>query len=754
MSTHSRIHQDIQTQIRRDIGPFADPGSEVIDESDELYWEKDGVAYTATLKETPGDYLPLITINGADMAYRDFLASAYMADLPRLADFIPKSLDRPDDYVDTRASHSQDDSFDNVDLLVTRLSTEQLPYGSTRIILVQGDAGAGKTMALKKMTIDRATVYRGGCVPSLFFYIDVQGRSLSRLDDAMARDLQDLRSRFSYNAVPPLVRNGLLVPVIDGFDELLGSGGYDEAFSSLAAFVAQLDGRGAVVASARSAFFDYNSFRLNAQRFAHDGQLSYQIDEVTLQPWKDKDADSLIARKATDDPDVATRFRDLRDRMPERELHLLRKPFYVAQVAKLLMTGEGIESDETILHALVDRFMRREHDKLRDRDGAPLLSLDGHRMFLVRLSEEMWWLETRYLDIDTVTTWAELVLEELDVSEENARQIKRRVAANPFLTTRDSTRGELRFEHEVYYAFFLAERLTHFIDDRNPELRRFLNRSILDDTVLEHTIARYSSDVSASSQAASAVCAVLRRGLTDGVARQNGGRLVARLIKACGGLESGRTLRSLYFDQEDFGKVTMQGPVFVGCDFVGVDFTRTQMHSPRFDECTFHVPRVALEHTRFSDASSGLAGIVRGIVVAGNGMDQAETVYYAPQDIARILVTLGMESGGRSLDGPTLTVQQVDRKRVLERFLLQMERRFYVAKETLERLSVAREPEWPEVRRLLEHHQLLREEHRQMSGRPKPLVRLAVPPHVIRQGEDATNAAHGDVARFWQDLLG
>ena len=752
MPTPSRIHQDIRVQIRRDIRPFADPGSEVLDESDELYWEKDGKAHTARLKESPGDYLPLITINGIDMAYRDFLASAYMADLPRLAEFIPKSLDRPDDYVDTRASQSDHESFDNADLLVARLSTEQLPYGSTRIILVQGDAGAGKTMALKKMTIDRANDYRDGTLPSLFFYIDVQGRSLSRLDDAMARDLQDLRSRFSYNAVPPLVRNGLLIPVIDGFDELLGSGGYDEAFSSLAAFIAQLDGRGSVVASARSAFFDYNSFRLNAQRFAHDGQLSYQIDEVTLQPWNDEDADSFIARKATD-PAVVTRFHALRDGMPERERHLLRKPFYVAQVAKLLMRGERIASDETILHALVDRFIRREHDKLRDRDGAPLLSLEGHRMLLVRLSEEMWWLETRYLDIDTVRTWAELVLEELDVPEDKARQIRTRVATNPFLTTRDSKRGELRFEHEVFYSFFLAERLTYFIDNRIPELRRFLNRSILDDTVLEQTIARYSSDVRASSGAASGVCSVLRRGLTDGVARQNGGRLVARLIKACGGLESGRTLQRLYFDREDFGTATLHAPVFVGCDFVGVDFTRTQMHSPRFDECTFQVPRVALEHTRFSDASSGLAGIVRGIVVTGNGIDEPETTYYAPRDIASILVRLGMESSGGAAVVPTLTSQQRERKRVLERFLVQMERRFYVARETLDRLSVARESEWPEVRQLLEHHQLLGEEHRQMSGRPKPLIRLTVPPSVIRQGEDATNTTHDGVSRFWEDLL-
>ena len=754
MPAPSKIHQDIRAQIRRDIAPFADPGSEVIDESDELYWEKDGDAHTARLKEAPGAYLPLITIKGVDMAYRDFLASAYMADLPRLAEFIPKSLGRPRDYVDTRASQSDRESLDHADLLVARLATEQLPYGSTRIVLVQGDAGAGKTMALKKMTIDRATDYREGGVPSLFFYIDAQGRSLSRLDDAMARDLQDLRSRFSYNAVPPLVRNGLLVPVIDGFDELLGSGGYDEAFSSLAAFIAQLDGRGSVVASARSAFFDYNSFRLNAQRFAHDGQLSYQVDEVTLQPWNDEDADRFVAGKATDDPGLVTRFHSLRDRMPERERHLLRKPFYVAQVAKLLMSGERIASDEAILHALVDRFIRREHAKLRDRDGAPLLSLEGHRMLLVRLSEEMWWLETRYLDIDTVRTWAELVLEELDVPEDNARQIRTRVSTNPFLTTRDSTRGELRFEHEVFYSFFLAEGLTHFIDDRIAELRRFLNRSILDDTVLEQTIARYSSDVHASSRAASAVCSVLRRGLTDGVARQNGGRLVARLIKACGGLESGRTLQRLYFDQEDFGTATLHAPVFVGCDFVGVDLTRTQMHSPRFDDCTFQVPRVALEHTRFSDASSGLAGIVNGIVVTGDGVDEPETTYYAPQDIASILVKLGMESSGGVPAAPTWTSQQRDRKRVLERFLAQMERRFYVAKETLDRLSVVRESEWPEVRRLLEHHRLLREEHRQMSGRPKPLIRLTVPPNVIRQGEDANNTAHDGVSRFWEDLLG
>ncbi len=752
MPASSRIHEDIRTRIRRDIRPFADPGSEVLGESDEIYWEKDGEAHTATLKETPGDYLPSITMNGVDMTYRHFLASSHMADLHRLAEFMPKSLDHPEDYVDTRASLSDGNSSENADLLVTRLSTEELPYGSTRIILVRGEAGAGKTMALRKMTIERATEYRDGKCSSLFFYIDVQGRSLSRLDDAMARDLQDLRSRFSYSAVPPLVRNGLLVPVIDGFDELLGSGGYDEAFSSLAAFIAQLDGRGAVVASARSAFLDYNSFGLNAHRFNHDGLLGYHVDEVTIQPWGDEDADKFMACKAAD-PAVATRFRGLRDRMPERERDLLRKPFYVAQIGRLLMDGEEIASDETILRALVDRFIRREHGKLRNKDGAPLLSMEGHREFLVRLSEEMWWLETRYLDIDTVRTWAELVLEDLAVPRDDAKQIRTRVATYGFLTTRDSRTGEVRFEHEVFYSFFLAERLRQLVDDRSRDLRRFLNRSILDDTVVEQTAAGYSPDVSASSRAASAICSVLQAGMTNGVARQNGGRLVARLIRACGGLEAGRTLRHLYFDHEDFGAATLRNPVFVGCDFVGVDLTRVQMHSPRFDDCTLQEPKVARGHTRFFDASPSLAGMVTGIALAGNGVEEPEKTY-SPRDIATILGELGMEHGAEPAVGPTLTSEQKGRKRVLERFLVQMERRFHVAREAMERLSVAKEPEWPEVLRLLKRHELLREEHRQMSGRPKPLIRLTVPPKLIREGEDTSDRRHAGVAAFWRDLLG
>src|SRR5204862_5336653 len=96
-----------------------------------------------------------------------------------------------------------------------------------------------------------------------------------------------LRSRFSYAAVAPLTRHGLIVPIIDGFDELLGAGGYDEAFSSLAAFLSTLDGQGSAVASARSAFFDYRNFYENARKFSGDGRLNYTVETIDILPWND-----------------------------------------------------------------------------------------------------------------------------------------------------------------------------------------------------------------------------------------------------------------------------------------------------------------------------------------------------------------------------------------------------------------------------------------------------------------------------------
>ena len=747
---------DLSGEIKRDIIPFTDPGSDVVLEDGWLLWRKDGVDQQAELKQAAA--LPTVSFNaGPPIPYEAFLASHHLADLRGLAEFILKTIPS-EPYVETRARPTASDpslslspTGESADGLITRLAGDGT-YGSTRVILVQGPAGSGKTMALKHMTLARARAYCDGAAGSLFFYIDAQGRALSRLDDAMARDLQDLRSRFSYDAVPTLVRRGLLVPVIDGFDELLGSGGYDEAFSSLAAFISRLEGSGAVVASARSTFFDYKAFRENAARFASDGKLDYEIESVEIEPWDDVDANELVSKTA---PQCTTEFRTLRNELSESERTLLQKPFYVSQVASLLAAGDTISSQDALLDQLVTAFLTREQKKLLDKEGAPLLDVDGHRQLLIMLADEMWWLETRRLDLETVRAAVELVLDELGAPPDSARRVIKRMPYYGLLRKSDTGVGDLQFEHETFHGYFLAEAFKQWIGGDRVDLRSFLSRSVLDEEVVDKVINLHQADVEACTDVAVRMCEVLRRGLGDSVARQNAGRFVARVVHVCGGLRDGTQLKNLYFDQEDFGQATLTKPRFQNCDFDRTDFSRLKMVQPEFQECRMQMPTVSRDGTRLEDADPALTTMLSGIRIVRNGdpgNESAETVY-APDRINAVLIRLGMRGERHGTTEPGYTQRQQERIRLLDRFLLRMQRRFYVAEEDFGRLGLAGEREWHTLYRLLKEYGITEELHRPMSGRNRPLVRLSYPVDLIRSGENTDDRSRPDIHHFWRELL-
>ena len=96
---------------------------------------------------------------------------------------------------------------------------------------------------------------------------------------------------------------------------------------------------------------------------------------------------------------------------------------------------------------------------------------------------------------------------------------------------------------------------------------------------------------------------------------------------------------------------------------------------------------------------------------------------------------------------------QFRRIRLLERFLLKMERRYYVSEEDLERFPFVRERNWDVVYKLLREHGVVKEEIKQMSGRPKPLMRLYYPAEVIREAENTRDVRRPKLTMFWNELL-
>ena len=387
------------------------------------------------------------------------------------------------------------------------------------------------------------------------------------------------------------------------------------------------------------------------------------------------------------------------------------------------------------------------------------MSPRDHLEFLMRLAEEMWWLETRYLDVDTVQILAELLTEDRSLSPETARHLVERVAAYGFLTTEDTLRNTLRFEHEVFYGYFLARKLKQCLEEEPRDLRRFLNRSVLDDSLADQTVGLYRGDATKATQAAESLCQRLRKGATDGVARGNGGGLVARLMKSCGGFGRGVHLHNLDFHGDSFGDIALHEPEFTDCQFSQVDLTGARMYSPKFLGCVFQMPRVSMEVTRFEEAEATLSGCFHGILVDGDedasDSDQRPQTFYAPQHIEAVLRKLGMRSEADPLVVPVspYSIEQRRRIRLLEAFLHKMDRRFQVSEEDLARFHFIRDADWEAVFSMLVDHGVVKKVSRRMSGPPKVLIRLAYPPDVIRKGEDTNDRRRPSLTAFWEDLL-
>jgi len=260
-------------QIESDLVPFIDPGTtlalNVSGSVIEAVWSQRRKELFArflvsNISEISVEFL------GKEYSYRSFFASEHMADLLGIA----KStmlIHASRRYVETRAEAEAPDGTTRVDsatkLVADLVAAREIEEDRTNFIMVTGEAGAGKTSVLKELVTRQAADYSKGQANFVYLYVDAQGRALARFNEALATELNDLRVSLPIHAVPPMVRLGLIVPVVDGFDELIGAGGYEDSFTSISSFVESLEGKGAIVASARSTYYE-QEFLARANRNA------------------------------------------------------------------------------------------------------------------------------------------------------------------------------------------------------------------------------------------------------------------------------------------------------------------------------------------------------------------------------------------------------------------------------------------------------------------------------------------------------
>ena len=756
-----------KSRIERDLASFGDPGATVnVTGSRRRFraeWTMRGIGREAMFSTSP-DRGVSVDVGGRHLAYSAFFAGTDMADLPFVARMILQASN-PRLYVPTKATRTAGGDTPPgpaIDLLTALLDQES--DDATRVLMVTGAAGAGKTRVLQELVRRQAEDYIHGRTRRLLLYVNAQGRALARLNEALATELQDLKVGLTYHSVAVLAKLGILIPVIDGFDELLGVSGYDDAFSSLAGFLEQLEGEGQLLTSARSVYYE-EEFLARAGSMSTAGNQAWSHDAVRVLEWSDEDREDYLDQWAEDEGLSEAESTALRKRVHEvfddRNAALASKPLFFTRIVELLRRNPDFSGGDDLLEALVHEYLSRERtEKLLDSQSGFLLTEDQFERLMCELAEEMWNQETRELDSHSVREVAEYVVEDEGLSDVAKRVIVERMPTLAFLARGDSPAAHagIAFEHELFFFYFLAGSIVSQFASVHTDVQVVLSRSALPEDIAERVaIALGASEGEGTPERlqklldrlAEAGAKEWRR--TTQV-RENAGLLVMALLReyACAD-EDGREIeecmvRSVVFPGSNLNDVTLRR-----CSLIDVTFRRTDLARTRFVDCEarnvmFFGPRVAPDFTRLE-----LNGIETEHVIgirAPHG-DSMETTY-DPSSVATTLRACGAPIR-TDLQRPGPGVSEDD-MRLLERLMRAYRRANPVCMADPNLKEIFTDPGWNTIEHLLVEHDIVKKESRRTSGKPKKFLRRRFRPEQIMAGLYEHTPADPQIRAFWRAL--
>jgi hypothetical protein len=657
-------------EIRDDLAAFADEEEELaIDPDGSLILMRSGREIHATITEDMEGRM-WVESNGVRQTYRNFL----VRDLAQLHVFAERLITRRipvPAFVDgpavLRRPAEELQSGGALDLLAAEC--ESLPPFAARISFITADAGHGKTALLREHQARQARAFLDAQSGYLFWHVDLQGRQLLRLSEALMGDLGDLRiSGLWMPAVIRLIRHRALILAIDGFDELAAEQGGTDALGALATLVSQLQGRGAVIAAARKTFFDTEGYLRRAGVMRRAIQSPCQFDELSLRGWRrEEGVQYLTALELRGEriPNPSATWDEIRAELGEQDSDhpMTSRPFLLAQVARGLLTY-GITPADFIRTAddplkgvatVVEAFVRREVEQkwVYSDTGEPYLSVDQHMQLLADVAEEMYRSQKDRLDIDVIETIATLLVDQWGIDPSRRQQVLEMVRSHVLLVTPPDADARVRsFDHPEFRDYFTAY-----------SLKEHLRRAMLGEGGRE--LAAYLGIAQITDATARYVFGMLERtpenvatglaGLEDMIAREwkptflqtNVGTLIPFLLDGIelppGTTFSGRVI---------FSSVAFERSRLSGIRIIGGSFVNVSLHDA-------HWERVVLEDCDLGELEIGTAPSFRDVellncrieAVKVVGDEGEESRDYAPERIYSRLGEAGITWRDRAHDG-------------------------------------------------------------------------------------------------------
>lgn len=345
---------------------------------------------------------------------------------------------------------------------------------SISLLLLDGPAGVGKTTIIRETALLRAENYDGSA--PLILQIASRGRVLQNISDLIAFALQDLRSNLTVAQLVPLIRHGLVILAIDGFDELSDPNGFETAWSGLNTLLENTRGNATFLLAGRETFV--STATMQRQMKAVNPDRGDRLASLSLSDPTPEDAKAWLLQQ--EGWTNALLNGDFVAPLFSKGSYALR-PFFLDVIAtdpKLLSDGEPPTSD--LLSYLVEVMIRREAEKFIDTldppDGRAAQKVYGTYVtrFLEEVARDLAENQYEALSDDALDLIA-IVAADGVVPDDQVKAVVQRARTVVFLAN-DLQAGHVRFAHEQLLQHFLAREALRSVG--SGEIPRYVRRNL------------------------------------------------------------------------------------------------------------------------------------------------------------------------------------------------------------------------------------------------------------------------------------
>lgn len=310
---------------------------------------------------------------------------------------------------------------------------------ATNLIALSGEAGSGKTHALLAATRNSLLEPSELADDPLLIFVTSSGKSAGSVRDLIDARVAQTRI-LDGSSVLALCRSGLAVLVVDGLDELLGFRTYDDPLSGLRPVLEELRGRGTILVSGRSSYFEARL--LSSVTVQSQMPWPPMVSVLDLVGWEGSQLTAVLAS-------ASIRL----ETVPREIASLLRTPFFcLAYISWQRSPGRP----GTFLEYLATRYLQRETGKIQAESGAEVFSVETLTGVFCELAA-----------MSSGTGWSEISEEDLHLAAEIAldRELtaieRRRLVALCGVSAEWAEQDlSFSFTHSALGEYFLALQIT------------------------------------------------------------------------------------------------------------------------------------------------------------------------------------------------------------------------------------------------------------------------------------------------------